>query len=132
MCLGYDPFKYADAYSSEEEYFKELEEDNKITKIEINLNEITSKLDELKDAQARCKFELKNVEKEIEKEELKLIALLDKTQCETMDYGVYSFGWKTTTRKVFDQKLFGQENPDLLEKYRIEKENRVFEFKINK
>lgn len=27
MCIGYDPFKWADIYSSEEEYLKDLEND---------------------------------------------------------------------------------------------------------
>lgn len=103
-----------------------------MTKIEIDLNEITARMDELKDTRAKLKFELNNVEKEIEKEELKLIAVLDKTGTDSMDYGVYSFGWKVTTRKAFDQKLFGAEHPDLLEQYKVEKENKVFEFKINK
>lgn len=129
MCAGYDPFRWADNFESEEEYIKELD---MTAKIEIDLNEITQRMDELKDAKARYSFELKQVEKEIEKEELKLIALLDKVGTNTMDFGCYSFGWKVTTRRAFDQKLFGQENPELLEKYKVEKENRVFEFKINK
>ncbi len=27
MCIGYDPFRYADAFDSEEEYFMELEKE---------------------------------------------------------------------------------------------------------
>ena len=27
MCIGYDPFKWADIYNSEEEYIKDLEDD---------------------------------------------------------------------------------------------------------
>lgn len=101
-------------------------------KIEIDLDAITTRMDELKDAKARLKFELDNVEKEIEKEELKLIAVLDKTGVDSMDYGVYTFGWKISTRNTFDQKLFGAEHPDLLEQYKVEKEQKKFEFKINK
>lgn len=101
-------------------------------KIEIDIAAITTHMDELKDAKARLKFELDNVEKEIEKEELKLIAVLDKTGVDSMDYGVYTFGWKISTRKAFDQKLFGAEHPDLLEQYKVEKEQKKFEFKINK
>lgn len=100
-------------------------------KIEIDLDAITKHLDELKDAKARLKFEIDNVDKEIEKEELKLIALIDKTGVDSMDYGVYTFGWKISTRKAFDQKLFGAEHPDLLEQYKVEKEQKKFEFKIN-
>lgn len=101
-------------------------------KIELDLDAITARLDELKDAKARYKFELNNVEKEIEKEELKLIALLDKTGVDEMQHGIYSWGWKISTRKAFDQKLFGSEHPDLLEQYKIEKENKTFDFRINK
>ena len=101
-------------------------------KIEIDLDAITAHMDELKDTKARLKFELDNVEKEIEKEELKLIALLEQTGVDTMDYGVYTFGWKISTRKAFDQKLFGTEHPNLLEQYKVEKEQKKFEFKINK
>lgn len=28
MCIGYEPFKWADNYGSEEEYFKELIKEN--------------------------------------------------------------------------------------------------------
>lgn len=28
MCIGYDCFKYSDSFSSEEEYFEELEREN--------------------------------------------------------------------------------------------------------
>lgn len=101
-------------------------------KIEIDLDAITAHMDELKDTKARLKFELDNVEKEIEKEELKLIALLEQTGVDSMDYGVYTFGWKISARKAFDQKLFGTEHPDLLEQYKVEKEQKKFEFKINK
>ena len=98
----------------------------------IDLNLITSEMDMLKDQVARYKFDMKEAEKEIEKRELQLIALLSQMDVSEMQHGIYSFGWKTTKRKAFDQKLFGEENPDLLEKYKIEKESEKFEFKINK
>lgn len=101
-------------------------------KIELDLDAITQHLDELKDARARYKFELNNVEKEIEKEELKLIALLDKAGVDEMQHGIYSWGWKITTRNAFDQQLFSSENPELFEKYKLIKENKKFDFKINK
>ena len=101
-------------------------------KIEINLDEITKQMDELKDTKARLKFELDAIEKEIEKNELKLIAVIDKMGVDNMQHGVYSFGWKTTNRTAFDQKKFSSENPDLYEKYKTTKENQKFEFKINK
>lgn len=100
--------------------------------VEIDLEAITQRMDELKDLKARYDFELKQVEKEIETLELKLIAVLDQTGADSMDFGCYTFGWKVATRKAFDQKLFGQDYPDLLEQYKIEKENKKFEFKINK
>lgn len=99
-------------------------------KIEIDLDAITARMDELKNDRARYNFELANIEKEIKKEELKLIALLDQTGVDTMDYGIYSFGWKISKKKSFDQKLFGIDYPDLLEQYKVEKENKTFEFKI--
>ena len=95
-----------------------------MNKIEIDLDALTAHMDELKDTRARLKFELTNIEKEIEKEELKFIALLDNTGVETMDYGVYTFGWKISTRKTFDQKLFGEKHPDLYEQFKIEKEQK--------
>ena len=101
-------------------------------KIELDLDAITQHLDELKDARARYRFELNNIEKEIEKEELKLIALLDKTGVEEMQHGIYSWGWKISTRTAFDQQLFSSENPELFEKYKLTKENKKLEFKINK
>lgn len=100
--------------------------------IEIDLEALTARMDELKDTRARLKFELNNIEKEIEKEELKFVALLDNTGVETMDYGVYTFGWKISTRKAFDQKLFQERHPDLYEQFKIEKEQKKFDFKINK
>ena len=101
-------------------------------KITIDLDLITSEMDTLKDQQARLKFELKETEKEIEKRELQLIALLSQLDVNEMQHGVYSFGLKTVTRKAFDQKLFGKEHPDLLEEYKLEKDSEKFEFKINK
>lgn len=124
MSCGYDPFYWLDI---------ELERnEEEMKKVEIDLDAITQRMDELKDAKARYTFELKQIEKEIETLELKLIALLDQTGTETMDYGVYSFGWKTTERTAFDPKLFGEKYPDLLNEFRITKENRTFQFKINK
>ena len=49
-----------------------------------------------------------------------------------MEFGIYSFGWETKTRKAFSQKAFGQVYPDLLEKFKLETETKNFVFKINK
>ena len=101
-------------------------------KVSIDLDLITSEMDTLKDERARLKFELNNVEKEIEKRELQLVALLAQADVKSMDYGVYSFGLKETTRTAFDQKLFKEEQPELFNKYYLPKVSEKFEFKINK
>lgn len=103
-----------------------------MTKVTIDLDVITSEMDTLKDDRARLKFELNNVEKEIEKRELQLIALLSKADVKSMDYGVYSFGLVAKSRTAFDQALFKEENPKLFEKYYLPKTTERFEFKINK
>ena len=102
-----------------------------MTTVEINLDEITENMYQLKDTEARLKFELKQVEKEMEKNEIKLVALLEQQNVNEMQYGVYSFGWKPSKRKVFDQKLFSSKHPELFDEFKIEKESTKFEFKIN-
>lgn len=99
--------------------------------LEINLDEITQEMSELKDAKARYKFELDNIEKEIEKKELVLVALMERMGVDEMTHGVYRWGWKNATRTAFDQKLFSTDNPELFEKYKTTKESQRFEFKIN-
>lgn len=97
----------------------------------VDLKELTKQMDELKDMEARLKFELKNTQAEIEKIELELKNVIDKAGVESMDFGIYTFGWVTKTRKAFSQKAFGQVYPDLLEKFKIETVTRKLEFKIN-
>ena len=99
--------------------------------VKINVEKITQELDDIKKDIARYKFELNNLEKEKEKRELQLIALLDQMDVRNMDYGVYSFGFKEYTRTAFDQKLFKEEQPELFNKYYIPKVSERFEFKIN-
>lgn len=99
---------------------------------QVDLKELTCKMDELKDAKARLEFDLKQVEKEIEKVELELVNILDKTGVERMDYGTYTFGWVEKTRKAFNQKAFGQMYPELLEKFKLPSESKSFVFKVNK
>lgn len=99
--------------------------------MENNLKELTQQMDVLKDQKAALEFDLKNCEKEIEKIELQLQNILSQTGADSMDYGVYTFGWKITTSKRFNQKAFGQMYPDLLEKFKLPTESRKFEFKIN-
>ena len=102
-----------------------------MTTVETNLEETTEIISQLKDNIARYKFEIQQAEKELEKQELKLINVLEKTGVDNMQYGVYSFGWKTSKRKAFDQKLFSSKHPDLFDEFKIEKESTKFEFKIN-
>lgn len=101
-------------------------------KVTIDLDLITKEMDALKDDRARLKFELNNIEKEIEKRELQLVALLSQADVKSMDYGIYSFGLVEKSRTAFDQALFKEENPEEFEKYYITKTTERFEFKINK
>jgi predicted nucleic acid-binding Zn-ribbon protein len=101
-------------------------------KVSIDLDLITQEMDALKDDRARLKFELNNIEKEIEKRELQLISLLSQADVKSMDYGVYSFGLKESTRTAFDQRLFKEEQPEMFAKYYVPKVTEKFEFKINK
>jgi len=100
--------------------------------MENNLKELTFQMDELKKQKAELEFMLKNNEKEIEKIELQLQNILSQTGADSMDYGIYTFGWKVTTSRRFNQKAFGQMYPDLLEKFKLPTESRKFDFKINK
>ena len=100
--------------------------------MENNLKELTFQMDELKKQKAELEFMLKNNEKEIEKIELQLQNILSQTGADSMDYGIYTFGWKVTTSRRFNQKAFGQMYPDLLEKFKMPTESRKFDFKINK
>ena len=63
---------------------------------------------------------------------MKLQNVIEKMGVDTMNYGIYTFGWETKKRKAFSQKAFGQVYPDLLEKFKIETETKSFVFKINK
>ena len=99
--------------------------------VAIDLGEITADMDALKQEKARLSFELKNIEKEIEKRELRLIALLEKADVKNMDYGIYTFGFKEYSRTAFDQKAFKEEEPELFQKYYVPKVTERFEFKIN-
>ena len=132
MCIAYEPFKWADNYQSEEEFMNEIEEENMTNKIEIDLDAITVRRDELMDLEARYKFELKQIEKEKEKLDLQLIALIDQMQVDSMDYKTYSFGWKTTTRTALDQKYLKEHYSDIANKCTFTKESKNFEFEINK
>lgn len=129
MCIGYDPFKWADNYESEEEYIKELEMENKI---EIDLDAITTEYDSLLDAKARYKFELAQVEKRLETLDLQLIALLNQTGTDEMQYGIYKFGWIVKQRTALDQKYLKEHFADIAQKCTFTKESKNFDFKIYK
>lgn len=101
-------------------------------KIKIDLDTITRELDSLKDDKARLKFELNNIEKEIEKREMQLSALLRQMDVKQMDYGVYSFGIKEVTRTALDQKLLKEKYPEQYNACYVQKISEKFEFKINK
>lgn len=103
-----------------------------MNKIEIDLDSITQRYDELKDLVARCKFEQKQAEKEMEKLELQLVALLNQSGVKEMNYKCYNFGMKITQRTVLDQKYLKEHYADIAEKCTFTKEKESFEFKINK
>jgi hypothetical protein len=132
MSCGYDPFKWADTYKSEEEYLKDLEEENMGNKIEIDLDAITQRRDELMDLKARYSFELKQVEKEMETLDLQLIALLEQTGTDEMQYGTYKFGWVVKSRTALDQKYLKEHYADIAAQCTFTKESKNFDFKINK
>lgn len=96
-----------------------------------SLAQLTCTMDALKDQKARLKFELQNTEDEIKKIQLELEQILSRANADEMHFGIYRFGWVTSSRKAFDQSLFGKDYPELLEKYKVEKETKKFEFKIN-
>lgn len=98
--------------------------------MELDLEKITAKMDELKDVQAQLEFELKQTKKQIEKYELQLQAVLTANSVDTMQYGNYLFGWKETMRNSFNQKLFQEDYPDLFNNYKTQKTIKSFEFKI--
>lgn len=104
----------------------------KVNKVEIDLDLITKEMDTLKDDKARLTFELKQIEKEIEKREMQLCALLGQMDVKTMDYGVYSFGLKEYKRTALDQKLLKEKYPEQYNDCYVEKVSERFEFKINK
>ena len=98
---------------------------------EIKIDDIVQYMDDLKKAKAELSFNLKQVEKEIKKNELILESFLNKLDVNEVVHGVYTFGWKYTTRTVFDQERFKKENPKLYEEFKTEKEYKSFDFKVN-
>lgn len=128
MSAGYDPFIWLD-WELDREYERE---NNMGNKIEIDLDAITKRRDELMDLDARYKFELKQVAKEMEQLDLQLIALLNQTGTEEMQYGTYKFGWVVKSRTALDQKYLKEHYADIAQKCTFTKESKNFDFKINK
>ena len=100
--------------------------------MEDDLKQLTETMDCLKDQKARLDFELKQIDKEIGRIELILQNHLAQLDVQEMTFGPYSFGWKVTTSRRFNQKLFGETHPDLLEEFKTVSESKKFDFKINK
>ena len=98
----------------------------------VDLKELTRQMDEFKLMEAELKFNLKKTQEEIEKIELQLQNVIEKAGVESMDFGIYSFGWEIKKRKAFSQKAFAQVYPDLLEKFKLETESKQFVFKVNR
>lgn len=101
-------------------------------KIEIDLDIVTSTIDELKKERARLEFDLKEVKKELEKYELQLQALLNQMNVRSMQYGVYSFGWEQTSRTALDQKLLKERYEDAYNDCYVTKTSEKFNFRVNK
>lgn len=101
-----------------------------MSKIEIDLDVITDTMDNLKKEKARLEFDLKEVNKEIEKYELQLIALLGQMKVREMDYKCYSFGLKEISRTALDQKYLKEHYSEIAEKCTFTKKSEKFEFKI--
>lgn len=95
-----------------------------------DLTALTNEMISIKDAIARYKFELKQLEKQKEQLDIKLIRVLKENEVNEMNLGNCHFYLKTKTRTAFDQSLFKEENPELFEKYYITKESEAFEFKL--
>lgn len=98
---------------------------------ELNLDDITSYMDELKKARAEQAFNLKLLDEEIKKTEIKLETILQMSGADEVIHGIYRFGYKTTTKTLFNQAEFKKDNPELFEKYKTEKTYKNFDFKIN-
>ena len=88
-------------------------------------------INEKKKEAAKVEFDLKQLNQDIEEAQLLLKRHLEENKKDVMECGVYSYGWKITTSNRFNQKLFGEEHPDLLEKYKLPTETRKFQILIN-
>lgn len=94
------------------------------------LNQIIDEMLQVKDAIAAHEFDLKQLKQKEELIAIKLEHILNQTGADEMVLPTCYFGYKTTSRCAFNQKLFSAENPDLYEKYKTTSESTKFEFKI--
>ena len=101
-----------------------------MSKYEIDLDVLTQELEEWKDTKARYQFELKQVEKEIEKREIALGLFLKQNKLDNLIHGRFEFGFKEYTRTAFDQQAFKADYEELFNKYKLPKTTERFEFKI--
>lgn len=101
-----------------------------MSKVEIDLDVLTDELDQLKDQKARYNFELKQIDKEIEKREMALGLFLKQNKLENLIHGRFEFGFKEYTRTAFDQQAFKADHEELYNKYKLPKTSERFEFKV--
>ena len=97
--------------------------------VDVDLELITNEMDKLKQDKARYQFELKQVEKQIERLELTLIAVLNQAQVKDMEFNGYTFGFKETTRVSLDQKKLKELYPKQFEDCYLPKTKEDFYFK---
>lgn len=95
-----------------------------------DLNQVVENMMQIKDAIAAHEFELKQLKQKEELLAIQLENFLAKTGANEMILPTCYFGYKTTSRCAFNQKLFSSENPDLYEKYKTTTDTQKFEFKI--
>ena len=101
-------------------------------KVTIDLDALTSEMDALKMEKARLSFELNNINKEIEKRELQLLALMSQMDVKEMQHGIYSWGLKEVSRTSLDQKMLKELYPEQYNACYVQKMSERFEFTINR
>lgn len=92
------------------------------------IQEITDLLNTLYTHQLELKGQLKQIEKQIEEAQFIADEILKQENKEQITCGYWTFGYETRIRNAFDQSLFKEENPELYEKYKTEKQIRTFKF----
>lgn len=100
--------------------------------VDVDLTAITDEYDALNQEIKQKEFEINQYKKRQERLQLMMMAVLNQADVEEMEFNGYKFGLKTVTRKALDQKLLASEQPDIFEKYKVEKTSERFDFKIMK